>query len=89
MIRFNEFDYLSFVNAQKSGQNLHTVIDNQFSAIKIELDNINDPLSNEVTVNTSGVNAVYQKMQQMVGYLKVDMTNALEVLITYQDSDGD
>lgn len=82
-------DYLSFVNAQKSGQNLHTVIDNQFSAIKIELDNINDPLSNEVTVNTSGVNAVYQKMQQMVGYLKVDMTNALEVLITYQDSDGD
>jgi predicted lipoprotein len=82
-------DYMSFVNAQNNGQNLHTVIDNQFNAIRLELDNINDPLSNEVTTNTSGVNAVYQKMQQMVGYIKVDMTNALEVLVTYQDSDGD
>lgn len=82
-------DYMSFVNAQNNGQALHTVIDNQFNAIKIELDNINDPLSNEVSANTSGVNAVYQKMQQMVGYIKVDMTNALDVLITYQDTDGD
>ena len=49
----------------------------------------NDPLNNEVSTNTAGVLNVYQKMQQMVGYLKVDMTNALEVLITYQDSDGD
>ena len=84
-------DYMSFVNAQNGGQNLHTIIDNQFNAIRIELDNINDPLSNEVdvNVNNSGVNTVYGKMQQMVGYIKVDMTNALDVLITYQDSDGD
>jgi predicted lipoprotein len=82
-------DYISFVNAQTGSQPLQTVINNQFSSIQSELGNINDPLSNEVDANTSGVNAVYQKMQQMVGYLKVDMTNALEVLVTYQDSDGD
>jgi len=82
-------DYMSFVNAQTGSQSLQTVINNQFSSIQSELGNINDPLSNELDANTSGVNAVYQKMQQMVGYLKVDMTNALEVLITYQDSDGD
>jgi len=82
-------DYLKFVKAKNNGQELQTVIDNQFSAIKIELDNISDPLSNEVSVNNTGVNNVYQKMQQMVGYIKVDMTNALEVLITYQDADGD
>lgn len=82
-------DYMSFVNAQTGSQSLQTVINNQFSSIQSELGNINDPLSNELDANTSGVNAVYQKMQQMVGYLKVDMTNSLEVLITYQDSDGD
>ncbi len=82
-------DYMVFVNAQTGGQPLHNVINNQFTSIQTELGNINDPLSNEVTTNTSGVLSVYQKMQQMVGYLKVDMTDALEVLITYQDSDGD
>ena len=82
-------DYMVFVNANNNGEALHSVINNQFSAIRIELANINDPLSNEVNVNSTGVNSVYQQMQKMVGYLKVDMTNALEVLITYQDTDGD
>lgn len=82
-------DYMVFVNAQNNGEALHTVINNQFSSIEADLDKISDPLSNEVTTNTSGVKDVYEKMQQMVGYIKVDMTSALEVLITYQDSDGD
>jgi hypothetical protein len=82
-------DYMSYVNAQSGGQPLGSLINNQFSTIQSALGNINDPLSREVDVNTSGVNTVYQKMQQMVGYLKIDMTNALEVLVTYQDSDGD
>jgi predicted lipoprotein len=82
-------DYLNFVNAQKGDETLIQVINNQFNAIDIAIDNIKDPLSNEVEVNQDGVNIVYQKMQEMVAYLKVDMTDALDVLITYQDSDGD
>ena len=82
-------DYMVFVNAKNNSEALNTVINNQFSTIKVELDKINDPLSNELTTNNTGVKNVYEKMQQMVGYIKVDMTNALEVLITYQDSDGD
>ncbi|MCO6499826.1 MAG: imelysin family protein [Vicingus serpentipes] len=82
-------DYMNFVNAQNNGQPLSTVINNQFSAIQVELGNINDPLSNEVVNNQSGVEAVYQKMQMLVPYIKIEMTNALEVLITYQDTDGD
>lgn len=82
-------DYMDFVNAQTGGQLLSTAIDNQFGIIDQELSNINDPLSEEVITNTQGVVGVYQKMQQMVPFLKVDMTNALEVLITYQDNDGD
>jgi predicted lipoprotein len=82
-------DYLVFVSAQSAGQPMQTVIDNQFSEIQVELGNISDPLSNEVTTNTQGVVDLYQKMQQMVPLLKIEMTNALEVLITYQDNDGD
>ena len=78
-----------FVNAQNNGQPLETVINNQFSAIQAALGNINDPLSSEVVNNQSGVEVVYQKMQMLVPQIKVEMTNALEVLITYQDSDGD
>tara|TARA_B100000809_G_C15111186_1_gene520673 strand:- start:235 stop:1380 length:1146 start_codon:yes stop_codon:yes gene_type:complete len=82
-------DYMVFVNANNNGAALHSLINNQFSVIKTELDKINDPLSNEVSTNNTAVKVVYQKMQQMVGYIKVDMTNALEVIVTYQDTDGD
>lgn len=82
-------DYLNFVRAQSGGQPLSTLINNQFVNINNELGNINDPLSNEVINNNQGVRAVYQKMQQMVPFIKVETANALEVMITYQDNDGD
>lgn len=82
-------DYLSHVNAQSGGQPLQVLINNQFNTIQTELNNINDPLSNEVNINNQGVRDVYQEMQVLVPKMKVEMTNALEVMITYQDNDGD
>ena len=54
-----------------------------------DLGSLNDPLSNEVTTNVSGVATTYQSMQFLVPTIKVDMCAALGVLVTYQDSDGD
>ena len=82
-------DYMNFVNAQNESDQLSTVINNQVDEIIIDLNNLNDPLSQEVVTNKSSVQSSYQKMQQLVPYLKVDMTSALGVLITYQDNDGD
>lgn len=82
-------DYLNFVSAQSGGQPLVNLINNQFININNELGNINDPLSNEVVNNNQGVRDVYQQMQQMVPFIKVETANALEVMITYQDNDGD
>ena len=82
-------DYMDFVNAEQSTQQLSTVIDNQFLTILGELDNINGPLSEEVINNKSQITQTYQELQQLVPYIKVDMTSALGVLITYQDNDGD
>jgi len=82
-------DYMDFVNAEQSMQQLSTVIDNQFLTILDEVNNINGPLSEEIINNKSQITQTYQELQQLVPYIKVDMTSALGVLITYQDNDGD
>jgi predicted lipoprotein len=80
---------MDFVNAEQNSQQLSTVIDNQFLTILEELNNINGPLSEEIINNKSQITQTYQELQQLVPYMKVDMTSALGVLITYQDNDGD
>ena len=82
-------DYMDFVNAEQNSQQLSTVIDNQFLTIFEELNNINGPLSEEIINNKLHITQTYQELQQLVPYMKVDMTSALGVLITYQDNDGD
>ena len=82
-------DYMDFVNAEQNSQQLSTVIDNQFLTIFEDLNNINGPLSEEIINNKSQITQTYQELQQLVPYMKVDMTSALGVLITYQDNDGD
>ena len=64
-------------------------LNNQFQLIKDNLSQLNDPLSNEILTNKVNVSNAYENMQQLVPLIKVDMTSALGVLITYQDNDGD
>ena len=82
-------DYMDFVNAQYNGENLSIATNNQFQLIKDNLSQLNDPLSNEILTNKVNVSNAYENMQQLVPLIKVDMTSALGVLITYQDNDGD
>jgi len=82
-------DYMDFVNAQQNSQQLSTVIDNQFLTILDELNNINGSLGDEIINNKTQITQTYQELQQLVPYIKVDLTSALGVLITYQDNDGD
>ncbi len=82
-------DYLLFINANSGSTGLETAINNQIVSINNKLALINDPLSNEVLVNNQAVKDVYQQMQMLVPKMKVELTDALGVLITYQDNDGD
>ncbi len=83
-------DYISFVSAKDaSGNALETTIDNQITTIINTLNMHSNPLSEEVVNNSSQVMATYQEMQKLVPLIKVDLTSALGVLITYQDNDGD
>jgi len=88
-------DYMNFVEASfvnsttSESENLSVAINNQFDEIISKLNALNDPLSVEVVSNKSAVEEAYEPMQDLVPKIKVDMTSALGVLITYADNDGD
>ena len=82
-------DYLDNVGAQHSGINLSTKINNQFEEILTALNGLNDPLSDEIQTNKAQADDAYDKLQALVPLLKVDLTSALGVTITYADNDGD
>jgi predicted lipoprotein len=82
-------DYMNFVNASSNNENLSSVINSKIDLILTKLNNLNDPLSSELISNNSQVHLAYDAMQDLVPLVKVDMTSALGVLITYADNDGD
>ena len=82
-------DYMNFVNASSNSENLSAVVNSQIDDIVIKLNNLNDPFSSELLNNKTQVQTTYESMQNLVPYVKVDMTSALGVLITYADNDGD
>ena len=82
-------DYLDYVLAKSGEQNLSQAIDTKINEIMSLLNDLNGPLSNDVTANGSSVSKVYSARQQLVPLIKVDMTSKLGVLISYADNDGD
>ena len=82
-------DYMNFVNAEYNNMQLSKVIDNQIVTILEELNNYNNPLSDEIINNKNDLLNSYEELQKLVPFIKVDMTSGLGVLITYQDNDGD
>jgi hypothetical protein len=83
-------DYINFVSAKDANGNaLEITIESQITTIITALNSHSNPLSFEVVNNSSKVLATYQEMQKLVPLIKVDLTSALGVLVTYQDNDGD
>lgn len=82
-------DYLDAVNASNNGQALSVLISNQIDNIQVSLDAINGNLEDAIQNNPSQVEDVYNNMQQLIVYLKVDLPSSLGILISYQDNDGD
>lgn len=83
--------YLNALGAkdQVSGKSLAQLINEQFEASKAKLDLLNANLSDEVKNNNQKMKDVYNEMQKAVRMLKVDMTSAMSITITYTDNDGD
>ena len=83
--------YLNALGAKDSrtGTSLGDIINAQFDATNKQLNVLKPALRDEVRTNNAGVVQVYTEMQKAVRMLKVDMTTAMTITITYTDNDGD
>jgi predicted lipoprotein len=83
--------YLNALEAKDATTNtlLSDIINNQFGVISDRLNSLSENLSQQVQSNNQPVIDTYTAMQKLVRILKVDMTSAMSVTITYTDNDGD
>lgn len=81
--------YLDYLNVVRNGENLSTIINNQFAVIYSTNNNLNDNLAQQVTSDNSKILDSYDALQQNVIYMKLDMMQALNITIDYVDGDGD
>lgn len=83
--------YLDALEAKdtSTGTLLSVIIDDQFAVINAKLDLLSPNLYEQIETNNQAMIDVYTEMQKMVRILKVDMTSAMSVTITYTDNDGD
>ena len=83
--------YLNALGAKDSstGMSLAEIINKQFETVNQKLSVLKPNLYEEVKTNNTGMVQVYTEMQKAVRMLKVDMTSAMSIVITYTDNDGD
>jgi predicted lipoprotein len=83
--------YLDALGAKDktSGVLLSKLITDQFAASKIKIDALDGNFYKEVSTNNQAMRDVYNELQKAVRMLKVDMTSAMSITITYTDNDGD
>lgn len=84
------FTYLQALGTNNShAAALATNIKNQFGAIEIKMNGLGNSVYDAIVSNRPGVLALYDEFQKQVRYLKVDMTSATGITISYTDNDGD
>lgn len=83
--------YLDALGAKDiaTGKTLSETINAEFTAGKSKIDGLKPNLYQEVLTNNQAVKDTYTELQKAVRMLKVDMTSAMSITITYTDNDGD
>ena len=81
--------YMDHVGAQHIGTELSGVIRNHINDLINQVNTIDRPLETWLVEEAGAADQLYTDLQQLVVYLKVDMTSSLGILISYQDTDGD
>lgn len=83
--------YLDAVDAKDSstGESLTAAINNQFATVVTMMNLLDENLSQQIVDNNQEMLDTFNELQTEVRLLKVDMTSALSITITYTDNDGD
>ncbi|PJJ54953.1 imelysin family protein [Hymenobacter chitinivorans] len=83
--------YLDALGAKDSrtGQSLTSIINTQFGVSFQQLNTLGPDLFTTITARNADAVTSYNEMQKAVRLIKVDMTSALGITVTYVDNDGD
>jgi hypothetical protein len=83
--------YLDALGAKDNSSEtlLSDLINDQFDIISQKLDQLSPDYHQQIQTGNEKMADTYAEMQKLVRMLKVDMTSAMSVTITYTDNDGD
>lgn len=81
--------YLDYIKAVREGKNLSDIINAQYQTIFTTNEALSNNLSEQVINDNSKMMDSYNAMQELVVYIKLDMMQALNIVIDYNDTDGD
>ncbi|MBN3582500.1 imelysin family protein [Algoriphagus aestuarii] len=83
--------YLDGIGAKdpSSGTLLSSDIQSQFELVQSKLKSLDPNLLDQINSDNSSMIDVHTEMQKLVRLLKVDMSSAMSITITYTDNDGD
>ncbi|MFK7813551.1 MAG: imelysin family protein [Maribacter sp.] len=82
--------YLDALNTVKDGEDLKTIINNQFDKARDRVTSLNT-FRTEIENNTPPTDMLmaYDEVQRLVPLMKVDMVSAMSISIDFVDADGD
>jgi predicted lipoprotein len=81
--------YLDALNVTRDGELLSAKINNQFSVIRAAAEGLDASFSDQVINSNVQMLSLFDEMQRLVVFLKVDMLQALSINVDYVDADGD
>ena len=83
--------YLDALGSKDPASNtlLSNMINEQFDVISAELNQLSPDFVAQIETDNQAMADTYAAMQKLVRMLKVDMTSAMSITITYTDNDGD
>jgi len=83
--------YLNALDAKDglTGKSLSQILNEQFAVCKSKMNLLQNNLYEEVKNNNQGMKNVFTEMQAAVRMIKVDMSSAMSITITFTDNDGD
>ena len=81
--------YLDFLNTIKNGEDLSTLINDQFDLARLAINALDDNFVNQIQTNNTAMLEAYDELQRNVILIKVDMLQALSIDVDFVDTDGD
>jgi hypothetical protein len=81
--------YLTYLNAAKDDTALAALINETFDAARTQIQSLNPDFVQQIEENNTEMLTTYDRLQENVILMKVDMLQALNINVDYVDADGD